>query len=265
MKKRSSFEVDYDFFSGQRIEDIAVLSFKENFLHGGTHLTAKGWLFDYLELVSKSDEIKVLLIIGSPKKIGREEYIRFYRQVLDPGFDQRALARLYNSVSQLVLKIIGFNKIVVHADSGKVISLFMNLSLACDYRIIGDNCVFQNPYLDLGLIPKGGGAFFLSRLLGFSKASEILLSDKDITADEALSLGIVDKVVPLADLKEAAVEIARHFAEKPVGSLAGIKKLLSSCMRDLEECLDCESELLLRTISRPDFREKLREYTEDYR
>jgi 2-(1,2-epoxy-1,2-dihydrophenyl)acetyl-CoA isomerase len=183
MKKVSNFEVDYEFFSGRREEDTVLISFKENLLHRATHLDAKGQLFDYLELVSKSDAIRGVLIIGSPKKMGREEYLEIYRRVGKQELDTRALARVYNAVNQFVLKMVEFNKIVVHADSGKVISFYMNISLACDYRIIGDNTVFQNPYLDLELVPKGGGAFFLSRLLGFCKASELLLSDKDISAE----------------------------------------------------------------------------------
>ncbi|UCG20703.1 MAG: enoyl-CoA hydratase/isomerase family protein [Deltaproteobacteria bacterium] len=257
MRKGSNFEVDYDFFSGAREEDMAWVSFKENFIQNATHLEAKKLLFDYLDLIAKSDEIKVLLLTGSPSKVGREDYIRFYRQILKVDFDARDLARLYNAVNQLVLKIVGFGKPIVHADSGKVISLYMNISLACDYRIIGDNCVFQNPYLDLGLIPKGGGAFFLYRLLGFSKALEILLSHKDITADEAFKLGIVNKVVPVGQLKEEARKIAQEFTGKPIHSLSGIKKLLRCCMRDLEDCLVCENELLLQMVSRDDFTKKL--------
>ncbi|MEJ2234500.1 MAG: enoyl-CoA hydratase/isomerase family protein [Deltaproteobacteria bacterium] len=264
MKKVSNFEVDYDFFSGRREEDIVLISFKENLLHRATHLDAKGQLFDYLELVSKSDAIRGVLIIGSPKKMGREEYIEIYRRVWKQELDTRALARIYNAVNQFVLKMVEFNKIVVHADSGKVISFYMNISLACDYRIIGDNTVFQNPYLDLELVPKGGGAFFLSRLLGFRKASELLLSDKDISAEEALRLGIVDKVVPAVELNEAALKIAQDFARKPVGSVAGIKRLLSRCLKELEDCLECENQVLLQTVSRSDFRKKLGEYTEGY-
>jgi 2-(1,2-epoxy-1,2-dihydrophenyl)acetyl-CoA isomerase len=262
IKKVSNFEVDYDFFSGRREEDIVIMSFKENLLHRATHLDAKSQLFDYFELVSKSDAIRGLVIIGSPKKMGRKEYIEIYRRVLKHELDTRALARVYNAVNQFVLKMVEFSKIVVHADSGKVISFYMNLSLACDYRIIGDNTVFQNPYLDLGLVPKGGGAFFLSRLLGVSKASELLLSDKDVTAEEALRLGIVDKVVPTVELNEAALKITKNFARKPMGSVSGIKRLLSCCLKDLEACLECENQVLLQTVSRSDFLRKLREYTE---
>jgi 2-(1,2-epoxy-1,2-dihydrophenyl)acetyl-CoA isomerase len=264
MKKTSNFEVDYDFFTGEREEEIVWIRFKENLIQRATYLDAKNLLFDYLDLIARSDEVKVLLITGSPSKVGREDYIRFYQQILKIDFDAKDLARLYNAVNQFVLKIVGFGKPIVHADSGKVISLYMNISLACDYRIIGDNCIFQKPYLDLGLIPKGGGAFFLSRLLGFSKASETLLSPEDITADEAFNLGIVDKVVPVERLKEEARKIAQDFAAKPVHTLSGIKRLLRCCMKDLEDCLVCENELLLQMVSRADFTKRLLEYTEEY-
>ena len=257
MHKVSSFQVEYDFFSGEREESMVWIRLKENLIQRATHLDAKNILFDYLDLIAKSDEVKVLIITGSPRKAGREEYISFYRQMLKVDFDARDLARLYNAVNQFILKIVGFGKPIVHADSGKVISLYMNIGLACDYRIIGDNCIFQNPYLDLGLIPKGGGAFFLSRLLGFGKALEILLSHNDITADEAFTLGIVDKVVPVDQLEDEARKIAQEFAVKPVHSLSGIKRLLRCCMRDLEDCLVCENELLLQMVSRSDFTEKL--------
>ena len=264
MKKVPNFEVDYDFFSGEREEEIVWIRFKENLIQRATNLEAKNLLFDYLDLIARSDEVKVLLITGSPGKVGREDYIKFYRQILKIDFDAKDLARLYNAINQFVLKIVGFGKPIVHADSGKVISLYMNISLACDYRIIGDNCIFQKPYLDLGLIPKGGGAFFLSRLLGFSKSLEILISHKDITVDEAFKLGIVDKVVPVDQLEEEARKIALDFAGKPIHTLSGVKRLLRCCMKDLEDCLVCENELLLQMVSRSDFLEKLRGHKADY-
>ncbi len=250
MRKMSALEGDYDFFSAKMVEDIVILNLKENILLQATNLTAKYSLLEYLELVSKSNAIKVVLIIGSPQKRGREEYIRFYRQVMERELDRHAINRLYNAVDQFMLKLVDFNKMIVHADSGKVISLFMNTSLACDYRIVADNTVFQNPCLELELVPKGGGAFFLSKRLGTSKAFEILLSDKDITAQEALRLGIVNKVVSLAELNGAAQKIAKNFADKPIRSLAGIKRLLNYSMKELEDYLELESQVLLKMLGR---------------
>ena len=264
MKKDRDLDERCDFFSVKRVGDILVLSFKENLLNHGTDLDSRDLLFDYLEFVSKNDAIKVVLIMGSPKKIGREEYTNFFCQLLQPGFGQRDIERLCHAVNQLVLKIVGLDKIVIHADSGRVISLYMNVSLACDYRIIGDNSVFQNPYLDLGLVPKGGGAFFLSRMLGSSKASEVLLSGKDITAEEARRLGIVNKVVPSDELNEAALKVAQGFARKPIHSMIGIKRLLNCCTVDLQSCLECENDLLFRIVNDRDFRKRLREYREGH-
>ena len=248
MRKVSNLEGDYDFFSAKRVEDIVILNIKENILLQATDLTAKDSLLEYLELVSESDAIKVVLIIGAPQKKGSEEYFRFYRQVMEHKLDRHAINRLYNAVNQFILRLVDFNKVIVHADSGKVISLFMNTSLACDYRIVADNTVFQNPCLELELVPKGGGAFFLSKRLGASKAFEILLSDKDITAQEALRLGIVDNVVSLAELNGAAQKIAKNFADKPIRSLAGIKKLLSYSIRDLKDYLELENQVLLKML-----------------
>ena len=260
MKKDQNLDVRYDFFSGERVGDVIVLRLKENMMHYIIDLEDKGLLFDYLELVSKTDSVKVLLIIGSPKKMDSEEYIEFYCRLLEGGLVKKGDAKLYNALNQLILEMVSFNKLVIHADSGNLISLYVNVSLACDYRIIGDNSIFQNPYLDLGLVPKGGGAFFLSKMLGASKAFEVLLSGKDLSAEEALGLGIVDKIVPSDKLDEEAVKTAQAFARKPVHSMLGIKRLLNCCTKDLENCLKCEDELLYRIIHGSDFRKRLREW-----
>ena len=253
MEKECKVDVAHDFFSARQVEDIAVLSFKEDLLLRATDLSAKTSLFACLERISKNNAIKILLIMGSPEKAGREEYIAFYRHVFESKLNHYAINRMYNAVDQFILKIVDFNKMVVHADGGRVISLFMNISLACDYRIVADNTVFENPYLELDLVPKGGGAFFLSKRLGTSKAFEILVSGKDITASEALKLGIVDKVVPLAELNEEALKIARGFAEKPAGSLSGVKRLLNYSMKDLSEYLKLENQVLLGMLGQVAF------------
>ncbi len=188
-----------------------------------------------------------------------KEYVEFYRQVLEP--DQIAIQRMHNAVNQLILGITELDKIVIHADSRKFLSLFLNVSLACDYSIVTDTSVFHNLHLELGLVPKGGEAFFLPKMLGLSKACEILLSAEDITAQEALRLGIVDKVVPLGEFEEAVLRIVRSFAQKPGRSLSGVKRLLNYSKKDLGDYLEFENDELLRIVGSSDFRKKLGEYT----
>ena len=128
-----------------------------------------------MDRVACCDEIKVLLLKESPAKMNRTEYIAFYKSMIEPGFMQKSLERMYNAISQFILKLVSLNKMVVHADSGNVILLFMNIGLACDYRIVADDTVFENPNFELGVVPKGGSTFFLSKLLGANTAAKILL------------------------------------------------------------------------------------------
>ena len=169
---------------------------------------------------------------------------------------------MYRAVDQYILKIVDLGKVVVHADSGKILSLFLNVSLACDYRVVAEDSVFQNPCLELGLVPKGGGAFFLSKMLGPSKAIEILLSGEDITAQEALRLGVVDMVVPLHELEEAALNVTRRFSHVPVTCLAGVKRLVSYSLSDLAPYLEQENHVLTTILESPQFSRSERK-TED--
>jgi len=257
MKKNQGLDMRCDFFSAKRLEDIVMIKLKENLLFYATDLGAKNTILEYFDCVSRSSSIKVVVILGFPYKTGCEEYLEFYHQVLEGKLGRHAIPKMYNAVNQIISKIVGLNKIVLHADGGRVISMFLNMSLACDYRIIGDNTVFENPCLKLGLVPKGGGAFFLPKMLGSSKAFEVLLSEKDITAKEALRLGIVNKVAPSEKLEEAALKTAREFTQKPSHTLSGVKKLLNYSMKDLTEYLKLENQVLLRLVESTDFRKKI--------
>jgi len=254
MRKVSNLEVNYDFFSTEKTEDVLILNFKEKPLAHVIDLNGKKVLFDYLDFVSTFDEIKVVLMTGSPVKMGCDEFIKFYHQIIQLEWNQDQVERLYNAINQFILKIAGFNKIVIHADSGNIILLFMNISLAFDYSIIADNTVFQNPNLQLGLVPKGGGIFFLSKTIGSRKTSEILLSGENINAQEALRLGIVNKVVPVNDLKEAALSIAQRIAKIPAQYSSGIKRLLNYNINDLKDYLEYENTILRRVIQSDNFK-----------
>ena len=248
MKRRIDLESDFDFFKGEIIGSVLVLNFKDNFMFRATSLKVKSTILDYLDQLSRTDPVKVLLVVSSPRKAGREEYCKFYNQVIQSALDINAVHKLFHAVDDLILKIKEVNQIVIHADSGNVLPLFLNISLACDYRIVADNTVFQNPCLEYGLVPKGGGAFFLSKILGTGGAYKIMLSEEDITAGEALKLGLVDEVVAFSELRDAALKVARNFAHKPAGSLRCCKRLLNFSSRELREYLEFETDELTKMI-----------------
>ena len=248
MEKNPNFDLKCDFFSARRLEDVVILRFKKNLLFQATDLRFRNQVLNYFNRVSETDSIKVVVIISSSEKRGSEEYLDFYDQALRPKWDRFPVHRIHNVFKQLIMRIINLNKIVIHANRGRVISLFLNLSLACDHRIVSSCTVYQNPYLKLGMVPIGGGAFFLSKMLGSSKAYEILLSKNDITAQEAIKLGIVDEVVSPDKLEESALDTARRFAQKPARSLAGVKRLINYSMKDIEDYMDLEYQELIRIV-----------------
>ncbi len=248
MKKITELIMDHYLFKGETIGDISVLTFKTMPLLHITDLEAKKALFDYIKLISCQDDIKVLLIKSAPVKMERSEYVSYYQKMIASDFFMLPLERMYNALSQFILKLADLNKMVIHTDSGNVILLFMNISLACDYRIVADNTVYQNPSIELGLVPKGGSVFFLSKMLGPVMASRILLSEEDVTAVQAHQLGIVDKVAPLEDLDRMALEVAQNYARLPSGYSIGIKKLLNFDIKELSQYLEFENELLRRMV-----------------
>ncbi len=248
MGKKTTLTVDHNLFSGETINEICILTFKEKPLLHSTDLGAKESLFNYLEHISCQDEIKILLIKNASVKLDRTEYIRYYLKMIGSGGHLIPLERMYRAINQFILKLVNLNKLVIHVDSGKVILLFMNISLACDYRIAADNTVYQNPNIELDVVPKGGGVFYLSKMLGTATASKVLLSSEEITAPQAYQLGIIDKVVPLKNLDRVALETAQRYAKLPSGYAIGIKKLLNFDYRELERYLEYENRLLRKQI-----------------
>jgi len=248
MKKETASDKNQDFYLVERHDDITILRLGKNFLFESIERAVNNPLLDFFDHVSKNDAIKVLLITNCPEKIGSDEYIDFCRCTMATEFDCKSIHRMCNVFDQLILKLVGLNKLVVHADCGEIIPLFLNVSLACDYRIIATHTVYQKPYLKIGLLPKGGGPFFLCNMLGYARALDLLISSENLSALDALKLGIVNQVVPHKILEDTALQIAKDFASKPMRSLAALKRLIRYSMKDLEDNLNFESRELMRMI-----------------
>lgn len=251
MRKRYELAGDFDSFAAEIAGEVLVLHLQDKLMLRVSNLKTKSVILDYLEQVSSNKAVKVIVILSFPKKSGRQEYFEFFNQVIQSGMELNAVYKLFHAVDDLILKLKEVNQIVVHADGGNVLPLFLNISLACDYRIVGDNTVFQNPCLEYGLVPKGGGAFFLSKMLGVSRAYKIMLSGDDISADEAFKLGLVDEVVPAAEVEESALRVAAQFARKPISSLRCCKRLLNYTFKELREYLEFETDELTKSVGPP--------------
>ncbi|MBW3615300.1 MAG: enoyl-CoA hydratase/isomerase family protein [Actinobacteria bacterium] len=107
-------------------------------------------------------------------------------------------------------------RVVIAAVTGYALGGGCELALACDFRVVADNAKLGQPEILLGIIPGGGGTQRLPRLVGVARAKELILSGRQVGADEALRIGLVDRVVPAGKAFGAAVAWASELAQGPV-------------------------------------------------
>ena len=129
------------------------------------------------------------------------------------------------------------------------------LALACDLRVAGDDARFGQPEILLGIIPGGGGTQRLSRLVGPSRAKDLILSGRQVRSDEALAMGLVDRVVPAAEAEEAARILAASLAAGPPAATALAKRAVDEGLDlTLAEGLDLEQRLFAESFGTDDAR-----------
>ena len=131
-------------------------------------------------------------------------------------------------------------KPTVAAITGYALGGGCELALACDFRVAGENAKLGQPEILLGVIPGAGGTQRLSRLVGPAKAKEIIFSGRFVAADEALAIGLVDKVVPADEVYASAVAWMRTFVGGPAYALRAAKEAID---RGIEADLDTGLEI----------------------
>lgn len=143
---------------------------------------------------------------------------------------------------RILLTLQTMPKPVLAAVNGIAAGAGMNLALGCDLRIASDKAVFGQVFVKRGLHPDWGGTYFLPRLVGMAKAMELILTGDLVPAQEALALGMVNRVVPDADFAEEAQAFAEHLAEGPPIAMRLAKRgVHRSLHADLASALEYET------------------------
>ena len=128
---------------------------------------------------------------------------------------------------------------VVAAVNGHAIGAGLDLATMCDVRVAGESAKFAESFVKLGIIPGDGGAWFLPRIIGFARATELALTGEMIDAAEALRIGLVTHVVPDGELLPKAQEIAAKIAANPPHAVRMTKRLLREAQTaDLKNILE---------------------------
>jgi enoyl-CoA hydratase/carnithine racemase len=163
----------------------------------------------------------------------------------------------------IIMKGLSLWKPLIAAINGVALGGGMEVALACDIRIAAEKALFGLPEVTLGLIPAWGGTQRLPRVIGAAKAAEMLFTGKPIDAQEAYRIGLVNKVVPPADLMPTAINIAETICKAgPLAVRAAKQAMVQGVNTSMEEGLLLESVLRDYIVSTKDFAEGCKAFIE---
>ena len=163
----------------------------------------------------------------------------------------------------LALYVSRLDRPVIAEMKGDIIWEGLEIALACDMRVAGQNCRFALPHVQYGLMPSGGETQRLPRLIGPAKAMEIILAGEMIDAQEALRIGLVNRIVKPDKVSETIMEMAREMASKGPIALRYAKEAINKGMDlGLEQGLRLEADLYLLLHTTRDRTEGIRAFQE---
>lgn len=165
-------------------------------------------------------------------------------------------ARVRELINPPVLALRALTKPVIARVHGPAVGIGFSYVLASDIRLASEAATFSQSFVRVGLMPDGGSTHFLPRLVGYARAFELMATGAQLSAEEALRLGLVNRVLPAEQLDAAVDELARQLAAGPRPSLARIKAALARAEQEsLLAALDFEAEGQADCFRSPDFLE----------
>lgn len=170
---------------------------------------------------------------------------------------------LWDHVQRVALCLEDMDKPVIASIDGPAFGGGFDLALACDLRIASEQATFCATFARIGLAPGNGGAWFLPRIVGQSKALDILLTSRVVEADEALKIGLVDRIVPAEKLAEEEKNYAMGIACWPIASVRAIKRAVYNGLKsDLRGHMDYMSAQLGLLTQTEEHREAVKRFAE---
>ena len=197
------------------------------------------------ELVAALDEIesdpsaRVVVLTGAGGHFCSGGDVKTMRDKRLTAAEGRARVELLN---RMVLRLVEFPRPTLAMVDGYAVGAGSNLALCCDLIVASDRAKFGELFWKIGLVPDGGGTWLLPRVVGLARAKELIFTADIIDAAEAGRIGLVNRVVPVADLEKTTRALAEKIAAGPPGVLRMAKHMVNrAATSDLAAALDLEA------------------------
>jgi len=246
----------------QRHEGIAVLAMNRPDRLNALNNELASALNDALGRIAKDPNVNVVVITGAGRAFCAGGDLGALGKGRQTGATHE-LEPLLRAGMQMVLKMRTMPQPVIAAVNGAAAGAGMNIALAADIRIAAEEATFGQSFAKVGLFPDYGGTYFLPQLVGPAKAAELFYTGDMIDAKTALALGLVNQVVPAAQLEAAVKTLAQKIAQGPSLPIRAVKKaLFASQEKELAQALDSEVREQVRCYLSDDCNEGMRAFFE---
>ena len=217
-------------------------------------------LQDELDSCEVNPEVRAIVITGEGKAFcAGQDLKEVTTPELNPGF-KKILEEHYNPIVTRIRKI---EKPIVAAVNGVAAGAGANIALACDVVVASERGSFIQAFSKIGLIPDSGGTFFLPRLIGFQKASALMMLGDKVSAEEAEKLGMIYKMFFSEDFNAEVTVLAETLAQMPTKALGMTKRLLNeSLTNNINSQLEMESKLQIEAAQSEDYAEGVSAFVE---
>jgi 2-(1,2-epoxy-1,2-dihydrophenyl)acetyl-CoA isomerase len=206
---------------------------------------------------SVSDSARAVILTGSGRAFCSGGDLREMRSMGEAqgsieAFLDEPLKALHEVIALIRQAPVPF----VAAVNGVCAGAGTNFALACDLVMAADDASFNQAFVRIGLSPDCGGTFFLPRAIGEKLAAEMFMTGMTVSAQRAAEIGMINRVVPAAELMAEAQKLASTLAAGPTGALGRVKRMLNATFsNDLTEQLNLEADCQVESGRSPDFKE----------
>jgi len=196
-----------------------------------------------LKEAEKDDSARCLIITGAGRAFSAGEDVSGLKERYG-GDSQPSLGdHLRKKYHPMILRIRNMEKPVIARINGIAAGSGASVALACDIRIASEDAGLKQAFIGVGLVPDSGSSYFLTRALGPGRALELIMTGRTVRAKEAENLGLVNQVVPAAELDKIVDDVAAKLANGPTRALGLSKRVVNQVSRlDLHEALEYEAQ-----------------------
>ncbi len=197
-----------------------------------------------LKAAARDDAVRCVVITGAGRGFTAGQDLAAVREREAAGGAMSFREHLERTYNRVIRAIRTMEKPVIGAVNGVAAGAGASLALACDLRVASDKASFIQSFIGVGLVPDSGSTWFLPHMVGFPRAFELAITAERLSAADALTLGIVNRVVPTDDFEGEVRAYARTLAAAPTRAIGLTKRAMNRALTStLDEALDYEAQL----------------------